>query len=130
MSRHITRVVGLSVELPRKAVEILQDPKIYKLGVQVRGDGLKILRDRPEAFPNGISSLLELSRMARKADAINTGPGGGLIALAKLVSAYLGKTLPKGKVRSSNWSANLDASQIECELVFLTVHWLMSRRSE
>lgn len=105
----------LTVDLPPKAIEILQNPSIYKLGVQINGDGQKILRERPRSFPVGIASLLELSHLARKADPMGTGPGRVLIALAKLVARYLQKRLPKGSVRSSNWSLALSEEQIECE---------------
>ena len=108
--------IVLTAEIPSKAIEILQDPSIYKLGVHSRGDGAKLLRDYPEAFPKGIASLFELSKLARKADPVGTGPGAKLIALAKLVSAYLHKQLPKGAIRSSNWSLVLNKQQINCEL--------------
>ncbi|ORX33838.1 ribonuclease H-like domain-containing protein [Kockovaella imperatae] len=90
--------------IPEKVVEILQDPKIFKTGVAIRNDGNKLLRDYPEAFPQGIASLLELSLLARRADPLNTGPGRTLIGLAKLVASYLHRHLDKDQdVRGSNW---------------------------
>lgn len=100
--------------LPPKVIDILQDPSICKTGVQVRGDGQKLLRD----FPKGIRSLLELSYIARKVDPINTGPGAMLIALARLGRAYLGAEIDKDKnVRMGNWAKRLDALQIKCTLL-------------
>jgi hypothetical protein len=81
------------------------------------GDGQKILRDYPDAFPQGIASLLELSHLARKADPINTGPGGTLISLANLTKEYLGRELDKDSaVRKGAWMDKLNTKQIECEL--------------
>lgn len=34
-----------------------------------------------------------------------------------MVAMYLGKTLLKGKVRTSNWEADLSRNMIECETV-------------
>ncbi|KAK8869540.1 hypothetical protein IAR55_000106 [Kwoniella newhampshirensis] len=112
--------LGENMDLPKKVIEIIRDPSIYKLGVQVKGDGLKLLRDFPGHFgpssssntPHGSepqenrgpSSLLELSYLARAVDPIGTGPGNTLIKLSTLCSAYLGKELDKSDdVRRGNW---------------------------
>ncbi|KAK4685652.1 hypothetical protein P7C73_g4502, partial [Tremellales sp. Uapishka_1] len=101
-------------EIPKSVVELLANKEIYKTGVQVRGDGLKISRDFPEVFASlQPKSLLELSWLARKVDTVKTGPGHGLIALAKLCAEYLGAELPKGDVRKSNWDQALTKEQIE-----------------
>ena len=98
-------------------MEILQDPTIYKTGVQIRGDGLKLLRDFPEAFPTGLTSLLELSHLARRVDPIGTGPGAHLISLANLGRAYMGREIDKDSgVRKGDWTKRLDAKQIDCGL--------------
>jgi len=80
-----------------------------------QGDGLKLIRDYPGVFPEGISSLLELSSMARAADPIGTGPGKTMIGLARLVRWCTGKELQKGDVRTGDWSKKLDQQQVECE---------------
>ncbi|WVR05331.1 hypothetical protein IAU60_002345 [Kwoniella sp. DSM 27419] len=119
--------LGETTDIPQKAVELLRDPSIYKLGVQVRGDGQKLLRDFPQHFatpasassssssasaspsPSGPSGLLELSFMARAVDPVATGPGAGLISLANLTKAYTGRVLPKPMdVRKGNWFEPLD----------------------
>ncbi|OCF36393.1 hypothetical protein I316_01641 [Kwoniella heveanensis BCC8398] len=42
--------LGENMDIPSKAIDIILDPKIYKLGVQVKGDGQKLLRDFPIHF--------------------------------------------------------------------------------
>lgn len=60
--------------------------------------------------------MIELTHLARQADPQGTEGVGSFIALAKQTEMYLGYTLPKGSVRTSNWSATLDRGQQECEL--------------
>ncbi|WVW82806.1 hypothetical protein I302_104817 [Kwoniella bestiolae CBS 10118] len=119
--------LGEKMDIPSKAIEILRSPKIYKLGVQVRGDGQKLLRDFPQHFtPStsacsssetipyevGIKGLLELSYLARGVDPIGTGPGSTLIGLAALSQRYLRKQLDKSNdVRKGNWVEVLDQKQ-------------------
>lgn len=79
-------------------------------------DGYKLIRDYPDAFPKGMKSLLELSRMARHVDPILTGPGNGVIAFAKLVRAYLDQVMPKDPdVRCNGWMTKLTKVQVDCE---------------
>lgn len=81
------------------------------------GDGLKLLRDFPKTFPTGISSLLELSHLARRVDPIGTGPGAQLISLANLGRAYLGREIDKDSgVRKGDWMRRLDSKQIDCAI--------------
>nr|XP_031861093.1 uncharacterized protein CI109_003453 [Kwoniella shandongensis]KAA5528165.1 hypothetical protein CI109_003453 [Kwoniella shandongensis] len=131
--------LGENTDLPQKVIEIIRDPSIYKLGVQVKGDGQKLLRDFPEHFDplpsssdttergdseaisevdnrrtrhRGPSGLLELSHMARAIDPITVGPGSTLIKLATLCRTYLEKELDKSDdVRRGNWFGVLDRSQ-------------------
>ncbi|WVQ98983.1 hypothetical protein IAU59_006115 [Kwoniella sp. CBS 9459] len=129
--------LGENMDIPSKAIELIRDPKIYKLGVQVKGDGQKLLRDFPNHFALplppvdpalrdatatersasvissshnvGPAGLLELSYLARAVDPIGTGPGTTLISLANLTKSYLGKQLAKpAKVRRGNWFEALD----------------------
>ncbi|WRT67397.1 uncharacterized protein IL334_004368 [Kwoniella shivajii] len=119
--------LGEKMDIPSKAIEILRSPSIYKLGVQVRGDGQKLLRDFPDHFipprpsppttisPSndiGLKGLFELSLLARAVDSIGTGPGGGLISLSNLSKWYLEKELDKDKdVRKGDWTGVLDQKQ-------------------
>lgn len=104
------------LELPRKAIELLADPDISKVGVAIGGDAQKLLRDFPNEFPDGVRGILELTKVARKVDPINTGPGARLISLANLCGAYLGKSLSKeSTVRGSDWSTTLSDVQKACE---------------
>ncbi|OCF71585.1 hypothetical protein I204_07643 [Kwoniella mangroviensis CBS 8886] len=110
--------LGEKMDIPSKAIEILRSATIYKLGVQVRGDGQKLLRDFPQHFIStsssdmGIKGLLELSFLARGVDPIGTGPGNSLISLSRLAERYLGKRLDKSlDVRKGNWFERLDQKQ-------------------
>jgi hypothetical protein len=86
------------------------------VNADIPGDGLKLHRDFPNAFPLGLTNLLELTYVARKVDPIGTGPGSGLISLANLCLEYTGKQLKKeNDVRKSNWIADLNDDQKDCE---------------
>lgn len=95
---------------------MVADRTKYKLGVQVAGDGKKLVRDFTFADDEHPKGLLELSWIARKVDPLVTGPGSQLISLAKLSKMYLGHELDKGAVRISDWSKELSKAQRECEL--------------
>ena len=59
---------------------------------------------------------MELGAFATKADdTFSTVYNREIVSLAKMVAVYLGKTLLKGKVRTSNWEADLSRKMIECE---------------
>jgi hypothetical protein len=65
---------------------------------------------------NSATSLLELSKLARRVDGQSLGPGNTLISLAKLTERYLGYPLKKEKdVRSGNWASILDQDQKDCQ---------------
>ncbi|TYJ52792.1 hypothetical protein B9479_006596 [Cryptococcus floricola] len=102
------------MDLPSKVAALVRDPTKYKLGVQCRGDGLKLVRDFPHHFPvgQGPTSLFELSWMAKAVDYGRIGERRGLIALATLTRGYLGKELDKDpNVRAGNWAGELNAKQ-------------------
>ncbi|ODN98166.1 hypothetical protein I350_07812 [Cryptococcus amylolentus CBS 6273] len=102
------------MDLPSKVAALVRDPTKYKLGVQCKGDGAKLVRDFPHHFPagQGPTSLFELSWMAKAVDYGRIGERRGLIALAMLTRGYLGKELDKDtKVRSGNWAGELNAKQ-------------------
>ena len=75
-------------------------------------DGEKLYRD----YGILASNLVELGAFAHRADATFARKyTRSIVALAKVVAHYTGKTLDKGKVRSSNWEAvPLSGEQITC----------------
>lgn len=100
-------------------VSLLADPKRLKLGVAVRGDALKLVRDFPAFSVHPPAGLLELSSLARAVEP-DLWTGNRLISLAKLTVAYLGRDLNKAPVvRKGAWNKTLDQNQIDCELPLL-----------
>ncbi|WWD01117.1 hypothetical protein V866_008056 [Kwoniella sp. B9012] len=94
--------------LPKQAINLINDPKIYRLGVNIKGD-LNRLNDnfsddgnfKPAAF-------LELSRLARMVEPEWRGKGRRLISLADQCQRFLGKTLDKYEtIRQGNWDGEL-----------------------
>ncbi|KAG0144947.1 hypothetical protein CROQUDRAFT_34585, partial [Cronartium quercuum f. sp. fusiforme G11] len=87
--------------IPPRLYDFLVDCSIVKLGVGIRNDGLKLLRDFPDqkAFLN---SFLELSFLAKAIDP-QAGQGARLLSLQEIVARYLDVYLPKGDVRTSDW---------------------------
>lgn len=89
----------------------MEDPNVYKLGVNVIGDAQKLVRDYGNLHMKGI---LDLSYIARAVDPENCKSGNSKIALAKLCEAYTGCELDKGPVRQSDWSKKLSLAQMDC----------------
>ena len=59
---------------------------------------------------------MELGAFAAKADdTFSTVYNREIVSLAKMAAMYLGKTLLKGKVRTSNWEADLSPKMVECK---------------
>ena len=76
---------------------------------------MKLVRDFPESFPNGVTNLLEVNNVARRVDPISMGPGARLVSLANLTERYLQCRLDKEtSVRKSNWHMVLSGQQREC----------------
>jgi hypothetical protein len=68
------------------------------------------------------TSLLELTRLARRVDGAEIGPGNTLISLSKLSERYTGFPLRKEKdVRGGNWAAALDMEQKDCKCSFSAI---------
>jgi ribonuclease D len=111
-------MISLLSAFPIKLREMLEDQKIFKLGVNVIGDAQKLVRENA-IYTQGI---LDLSDIARAVDAENCRPGSAKIALAKLCAQYIGFELDKGAVRTSNWSKKLSQEQMNCK-------WLMNERN-
>ena len=95
---------------PAKLRQMLEEPKIFKLGVNVIGDARKLAKEN-SIYTQGV---LDLSDIARAVDAENC-KAWGKIALAKLCAQYIGFELGKGAVRTSNWSKKLSQEQMNCE---------------
>lgn len=95
-----------------------------KLGANIRSKSLPtLLHDHNLAFADdgqklfrdfGIlpANLVELGALARQADpAFSQHFKRSIVALAKVIERYTGKTLNKGKVRTSDWEAKLSDAQ-------------------
>ncbi|KAF8624705.1 hypothetical protein AX17_007036 [Amanita inopinata Kibby_2008] len=102
---------------PKKLQELIENPDIPKLGVNILNDGNKLFKD----YGIFAKNLVELGAVVHLAD-----PEGGnllagtrqryknIIALAKLVEYYCGKVLDKCKAqRMGNWEAELDQLQVD-----------------
>ncbi|EPQ51973.1 ribonuclease H-like protein [Gloeophyllum trabeum ATCC 11539] len=90
--------------------EVIESPKVLKMGANIHNDGKKLYRD----FGIRASALLELGALAGTADPdFKQTYNRRIVALAKVVAMYEKKTLAKGDVRTSDWEAELDAEQQE-----------------
>ncbi|KAH8548701.1 ribonuclease H-like domain-containing protein [Umbelopsis sp. PMI_123] len=85
---------------PHELKGLLQNRKILKTGVNIRGDALKLYRD----FRILTNGLVELSTLARATHASELEGYKGL-SLRLLCAIFLGKSLPKGTTRLSRWDA-------------------------
>ncbi|PLW47802.1 hypothetical protein PCASD_04366 [Puccinia coronata f. sp. avenae] len=107
--------------MPSSLVEFLVNPQIVKIGVGIRNDGLKLIRDHrlgPKPFLN---SFLELSRLARALSQPDCASGySRLIALQQIVADHLKVYLPKVDTRKSDWTKPLVDAQIHyaaCDVI-------------
>ncbi|KAI0052356.1 ribonuclease H-like protein [Auriscalpium vulgare] len=95
---------------PEKVKEVIENPRVTKLGAMIRGDGKKLYRD----FGILARGLVELGAFAGQMDrAFATAYPRGIVALARIVDFYLKKELRKGDVRTSDWSRPLSPEQIQ-----------------
>ncbi|KAG2223267.1 hypothetical protein INT45_006993 [Circinella minor] len=103
------QVVQLKV-LPAELVKFLKDPHIFKSGVNIRGDGLKLHRDF-NVLTNGLVELMIMTQYIDSPLLMITHRR----SLSALTSLFLERNMPKSKsVRLSNWSRrNLTAKQQE-----------------
>ena len=84
--------------LPQELVEILLNPRIIKVGVNINGDLQKLMRDFPSQFQNQIPSGCDLRRLSE----VSGVPPS--LSLAGMVENELGLELPKPEdTRCSNW---------------------------
>ncbi|CAO3590715.1 unnamed protein product [Absidia cylindrospora] len=98
--------------LPDGLIQFLTNHMIYKTGVNIRGDGVKLYKD----FKVLTDGLLDLRPIA--VDALDRLPverqGRGSKSLRSLTGIFLGMNMPKGSVRLSNWNAvKLSPKQVE-----------------
>ncbi|ORX45280.1 ribonuclease H-like protein [Hesseltinella vesiculosa] len=94
--------IGQMKEFPEELLRFLQSRTLYKTGVNITGDGNKLLRD----FGICTNGLVDLGKMASKMDTPSLHRIGRFRSLDNLTALFLGKRLPKDKgVRLSNWNA-------------------------
>lgn len=86
--------------VPGSLIDMLQDPRIHKVGVAIQQDLSKMERDF------GIRSVggLELSRVASELDPERWTKRRTLISLRDLCMTYLQHDLDKGPTRISSWT--------------------------
>ncbi|GJE98706.1 ribonuclease H-like protein [Phanerochaete sordida] len=97
-------------KFPRKVKELLEDPKIEKVGVNIRQDGVKLFGD----FHVAARNLVELGSMAHQADPAFTATyKRKIVSLAKMVALYTRRELDKEPdIRMGNWETKpLPATQ-------------------
>ncbi|MBW0502243.1 hypothetical protein O181_041958 [Austropuccinia psidii MF-1] len=103
--------------MPDTLIPFLLNPKIIKIGVGIRNDALKLLRDlKSPASPKPyLHNFLELSLFVRMVDQPKyANQDERLISLQQIVADYLGDYLPKlAGPRMSNWSQTLSHHQLE-----------------
>jgi len=86
---------------------LLHDPRIKKLGVNIKEDGKKLYRDTR----GDIYGCIDLSELAHKIDPESWDKN--TVGLARLSSAYLRLDLEKKhKVTRSNWELSLNEEQL------------------
>lgn len=92
-------------------VQFIGDPNIVKIGAGIQGDCQKLYRD----FGINSRNCVELPYLAKSADNARwKGPYRNPIGLARLAEAYEERSLPKGRIRTSNWEGILDLYQQDC----------------
>ncbi|KAI8343431.1 ribonuclease H-like domain-containing protein [Chlamydoabsidia padenii] len=96
--------------LPDGLSKFLEDKSIYKTGVNIQGDGLKLHRDF-NVMTDGLLDLRPLADTAREVSPKIRRYEGG--SLKTLTGVFLGSKMTKGKVQLSNWNAaKLTSNQI------------------
>jgi hypothetical protein len=85
-------------------------------------DCKKLWRDHRVSVRN----CVDLALLARSVDTRWKGPYQGGIGLSRLAETYLGRKLAKGRVRTSNWEAELSTQQQECEMMFFSFSLFLS----
>ncbi|KZO90988.1 ribonuclease H-like protein, partial [Calocera viscosa TUFC12733] len=105
----ILQVEGMR-ELPRELRRVIEDPEVPKMGVNIRLDFRKLVRDFPGLRP---AHVVELSFLAKCVDPALPS-NRKLVSLARLTARYLHARLSKDQeVRCSDWTGELGEAQLE-----------------
>ncbi|KAI8088709.1 ribonuclease H-like domain-containing protein [Halteromyces radiatus] len=97
--------------LPDVLRKFLVDRSLYKAGVNIRGDGVKLYRDF-NVLTDGLLDLRPISTLAMAQSP--TEQQFTSKSLRALTGIFLGTNMPKGSVRLSNWNtAKLSEKQID-----------------
>ncbi|KAA1120918.1 hypothetical protein PGTUg99_017700 [Puccinia graminis f. sp. tritici] len=100
--------------MPSCLIDFLVNPQIVKIGVGIRNDGLKLIRDHKLGQKPFLNSFLELSRLVRALGQPDCASGySRLISLQQIVADHLKVYLPKIDTRTSDWAKPLTATQID-----------------
>ncbi|EMD37168.1 hypothetical protein CERSUDRAFT_95429 [Gelatoporia subvermispora B] len=108
--------VGQMIELPKKLSEILENPDIPKIGVNVLKNGEKLFDD----FGVACANLIELGALAQHAvHQFNISPSflfeKQVVSLEEMTARFQAGTLAKLKRRALNWiRPQLSEEQIGC----------------
>jgi ribonuclease D len=95
---------------PANLADVLGNPSIIKCGVGIQSDVSKLHRD----WNVTTRGYVDLSLLARSADAQRKGRYAHPLGLARLVEMYKHRTLAKSKrVQMSDWTKPLTAIQQE-----------------
>ncbi|WAR52021.1 hypothetical protein PtB15_1B460 [Puccinia triticina] len=99
--------------IPPSLLDFLVNPQIVKIGVGIRNDGLKLIRDHKLGPKPFLNSFLELSRLVRALGQPDCASGySRLISLQQIVADHLKLYLPKPDTRTSDWTKPLSDTQI------------------
>ncbi|KAJ3777574.1 ribonuclease H-like domain-containing protein, partial [Lentinula raphanica] len=108
--------------LPDGLAEILENPRIVKVGVGIQNDAKKLYKDLGVC----LNSCVDLSLFVKCVDSglfagpflgpyfkrLFRGPYTSSIGLARLAEVYEGLVLTKGKITRSNWDLELTPAQL------------------
>lgn len=100
--------------LPSCLIELLVNPQIVKVGVGIRNDGLKLLRDHKLGPKPYLNSFLELGRLVRSLGDVKCSTGfTRLVSLQQMVADHLKVYLPKFDTWNSDWTQPLSSDQVK-----------------
>ncbi|OCF71588.1 hypothetical protein I204_07647 [Kwoniella mangroviensis CBS 8886] len=106
--------LGEDETLPEQAIKLIEDPRIYKFGIDIKGDLYRLTCILPGDKKTNPASFLELSRLARMVEPEWRGKGRRFICQAAQSQQYLGKALNRDDhVRYGNWDVELKEEAIE-----------------
>ena len=103
---------GIEDLVPPTLKIIMESPKISKVGVSVQGDCTR-LRKFMGIEARGLLELSHIHKIVQYAKGQSTCLKKRLVSLATQAEEHLGLPLWKGKVRSSDWSQDLNVEQVQ-----------------